>query len=165
MKSPHLLLAASNCRRLLENLRGVVDTAACAAIEEEINRNVVGLFRLGEHHFTFAKAASRTDWRQKISRFYYGAYNVRRAVQLQTDGVYRTDVSDHKSIDEFPPHFPNSSTYKVQLVTLRDDRNLSDYSHDVSEADLILSVSDAEALVTTFVADAKKFLISRGLTL
>jgi hypothetical protein len=165
MKSPHLLLAASNCRKMLENLRGVLDANACVAIEQEINRNVVGLFQLGEDHVRFAKAANRIDWRQKISRLYYGAYNVRRAVQLHTDGGYKTDVSDHKNINEFPLQFPNSSTYKVQLVTLRDDRNLSDYSHDVSEADLILSVSDAEKLVTAFIADARRFLNSRGLTL
>jgi len=151
MNTPHLLLAGANCRKILENLRGILDAATCTLIENEIARHSAALFRFGEEHFIFAKSLSRSDWRQKISRYYYGAYNIRRAVQLHTDGIFKTDVSDHKNIDAFPSSFPNSSTYKIQLVTLRDD--------------LILSVQDAEDLVTSFTSDAKIFLNSRGLTL
>lgn len=165
MKSPHLLLASSNCRRLVENLRGVLDPAACALLEQEIDRNTVDLFHFGEQHYTFAKSVSRTHWRQKVSRLYYGAYNVRRAVQLHTEGVFKTDVSDHKNMDAFPSAFPNSSTYKNQLVVLRDDRNLADYAHDAVETDLVLTVADAEKLVSDFVADSRHFLTSRGLTI
>lgn len=165
MRSPHLLLAGSNCRKLLENLRGVIDAANCTFIENEIDRNTVALFRFGEEHFTFAKAIHRAHWRQKISRYYYGAYNIRRAIQLHTDGTFKTDVSDHRNIDAFPSLFPNSSTYKVQLVALRDDRNLADYGFESVETDLVLSLQDADALVMSFITDAKAYLTSRGLLL
>jgi hypothetical protein len=84
---------------------------------------------------------------------------------LFNDGTYKTDVSDHKNIDSLPPGFPNHSTYGNQLATLRDDRNLSDYDHEAIESDLIITVQDAEQLVSQFISDSKAFLISKGVTL
>lgn len=165
MKSPHILLAASNCRRMLDNLKGVLDGSACSSLESEIHRITVALFHFGEEHFTFGKSINRVHWRQKISRYYYGAYNVKRAIQLHVNGVYNEDVSDHKNIDVFPDAFPNKSTYKIQLVTLRNDRNIADYGFESQESDLVIPVLDAEALIESFVRDSKTYLSKRGVML
>lgn len=162
LKSPHILQASSNTRKMLENLRHILDTTACDAIQQELDKNVKALFFLGEEHFQFAKQTSKKLWRQRISRLYYGAYNVRRAVELHSDGIYRTDTSDHKNMHNIPDTFPNKDKYKIQLVTLRDDRNLADYSHDASETDLILTQDDADMLVADFINDARHFLDNRG---
>jgi hypothetical protein len=165
LKSPHILLAASNTRQMLENLRHVLDVSACDAIQQDIDKNVKALFVLGEEHFQFAIQTQKKFWRQRISRLYYGAYNVRRAVQLHFNGDYKTDVSDHKNIGILPDAFPNKMRYQQGLVDLRDDRNEADYNHDADEADLTLTQNDAEALVTDFINDARYFLNSRGVTL
>jgi len=165
VKTPHLLNAGSNCRKLLAELSGILPASANELIEDEINRNAIALFKLGEGHFLFAKGLNKALWRQKISRLYYGAYNARRAINLHGSGKYSVDVSDHKNIDSLPGSFPNSSTYSVQLPTLRNDRNLADYDHEAVEADLLISVEDAEDLVTQFLSDVANYLTSKGLTL
>ncbi len=165
LKPPHILLAAPNTREMLENLRHVLDTSACDAIQQEINENVKALFALGEEHFQFAMQSQKKFWRQRISRLYYGAYNVRRAVQLHFDGVYQTDVSDHKKIGFMPDSFPNKKTYQQRLADLRNDRNLADYDHVADESDLLLTQDEAEDLVTDFINDARNFLKNRGVTL
>ena len=119
------------------------------------------LFVLGEEHYRFAVQIPGKHWRQKISRFYYGAYNVRRAVRLRYDGGYSTDLSDHKKPD-LPDKFPDKNTYEVQIKTLRDDRNLADYDHTADEADLVIALSDAERLVDDFIKDARDFLAAQG---
>lgn len=81
------------------------------------------------------------------------------------DGTYKTDVSDHKNIDSLPSGFPNQNTYGNQLATLRDDRNLADYDHEAQESDLIITIQDAEQLVSQFISDSKAFLVSKGVTL
>lgn len=96
LKSPHLLLASSNSHRMLTNLRHILDQAACNAIQSEIDQNAKLLFHLGESHYLFAKQLGRQHWRQRISRFYYGAYNIRRAVSFHENGSFGTEVDDHK---------------------------------------------------------------------
>jgi hypothetical protein len=162
LKPPHILRASTNVSEMLENLRHILDANACSTIQGEINNNVKSLFLLGEEHFHFARQTQRRFWRQRISRLYYGAYNIRRAVQLLCNGTYRTDVSDHSKIGELIDSFPNKDTYKRKLTDLREDRNLADYSHDANESDLILSQDDAEALITEFINDARNFLNNRG---
>jgi len=147
---------------MLENLRHILDTKACNVIQHEIDKNVKALFGLGEEHFRFAKQTQKKLWRQRISRLYYGAYNVRRAVELHTEGIYRTDASDHKNMHNIPDTFPNQDKYKSRLVNLRDDRNLADYDHDAGEPDLILTQDTAETLVADFIKDARDFLENRG---
>jgi len=147
---------------MLENLRLVLTQPACDAIEAEITANVRELFSLGEHHFAFARQTTRDYWRQRISRFYYAAYNARRAIQLDFDGVYRTDVSDHKEIGALPNSFSNRNTYERRLVDLRGDRNLADYDHAADEGDLVLTQEEAENLVADFINDARAFLAGRG---
>lgn len=165
LKEPHILLAGPNCRKLARNLAHILDSTAVAAIEAEIVQNVISLYRLGEEHLTFALSVNSAAWRQKTSRLYYGAYNIRRAVALYTIGHYSTDSSDHKAIGDIPDDFPNQSTYIIQLKSLREDRNLADYSHNSSESDLISPMADSESLVKQFQLDTKSYLTSKGVTL
>src|SRR4051812_41081540 len=102
LKEPSILLAASNCQRLLRNVEYVLDAAAIKVLQREIDRNVVSLFQLGDGHLRFAKTIPAVEWRQKISRLYYAAYNVRRAVALHFGGHYSTDSTDHKNVGELP---------------------------------------------------------------
>jgi hypothetical protein len=164
LKSPHLLLASSNSRKMLANLCYILDATACTAIENEINKNTKLLFDLGESHYLFAKQLSKQHWRQRISRFYYGAYNIRRAVSLHENGSYGTEVDDHKKT-QLPDTLNNASTYKNRLGTLRDDRNLSDYDHIAIETDLVFSQDDTEIFVRDFMNDVRIYLLSKGLSL
>ena len=81
-RPPHLLRASGNVRKLKDNLVNVVDGAAISAIEDEICVNVIQLYALGRTHYFFALRQNNRSWRQKISRLYYAAYNVSRAVRL-----------------------------------------------------------------------------------
>jgi hypothetical protein len=164
VKSPHLLRAAANVRQLQKNLVNVVDAAAIGAIEAEICANVVQLYRLGRQHYSFAIRQHNRSWRQKISRLYYGAYNVSRAVRLCVSGEFSDDSSDHKKIGALPGDFPNQATYANRLSVLRDDRNLCDYDHTALLADLLLDVDSSVRLVDDFLLDARSYLRNRGVT-
>ena len=122
MKSPHLLRAGANVRKLKENLVNVVDAAAISAIDTEICTNVAQLYALGQGHYYFAIRQNNRSWRQKISRLYYAAYNVSRAVRLCVNGEYSTDSSDHRKIETLPDDFPNWNKYANRLGALREDR-------------------------------------------
>lgn len=162
---PHLLLASSNPLRLIANLRDIVDVNALASIEARLNQECRLLFDLGNGHFAFAGALSRTDWRQIVSRLYYGAYNVRRAVVLRQSGAFSTDPSDHQRVDALPDDFPDVATFRILMKNLRDDRNLADYSHAAVESDLLMSADDAIQGVTKFIDHARAYLIQRGVQL
>ena len=165
MKSPHILLAGGNVKRLQMNLVNVIDASAMRAIEEEININTKKLYLLGQTHFLFAIKQNKNAWRQKVSRLYYGGYNASRAVRLCVSGDYNTNSSDHKKIDVLPDDFPRQSSYGLQLKTLRDDRNLCDYDHTVRCADLSIGTKDATDLVNSFLQDARIYLRNRGIPL
>lgn len=162
VKAPHILLASGNPQKLVKNIEHLISQRAVNALHQEIRRNVVGLFRLGEEHFSFASATPHTQWRQIISRTYYGAYNVARSVRLHHAGIYSTDSSDHKKIGELPSVFPNRNTYSNRLSVLRDDRNLCDYDHAAGENELVITVPDALTLVRGFIADARSYLRQTG---
>ena len=164
MKTPHLLRASANVRKLKENLANVVDVAALAAIETEIGINVSQLYALGRSHFSFAIRQNNHSWRQKVSRLYYAAYNVSRAIRLCVNGDYSTDSSDHKRIDTLPDDFPDKNRYANRLTVLRDDRNLCDYDHTATLADLLVGINDAVDLVEQFLRDAQNYLKGRGVT-
>jgi hypothetical protein len=164
MKSPHLLRAGANVRKLKDNLANVVDAAAISAIEVEICTNVAQLYALGRSHYHFAVRQNNRSWRQKISRLYYAAYNVSRAIRLCVTGEYSTDSSDHKKIDTIPDDFPNKSKYANRLAVLRDDRNLCDYDHTATLPDLVVGVNDAVELVEQFLKDAQSYLKRRGVS-
>lgn len=162
VKPPHLLLASGNVRRLQTNLAVVVNAAGRAAIESEICANCSQLYALGRNHFLFARRLKNRDWRQKISRLYYGAYCASRAVRLCVNGEYSTEAGDHKKIDAIPDNFPNKNTYANRLGVLRDDRNLCDYDHTAKLSDLIIEPADAEQFVAEFLRDARVYLEQRG---
>ena len=149
---------------MLANLRHVLDATACGAIQDEIDENVKSLFELGKSHYTFAKSLSKQYWRQRISRFYDGVYNIRRAVNLHENGSFRTYIEDHKKTD-LPAGLNDHNTYTVRLRDLREDRNLSDYDHTATETDLVLSQDEAEQITTSFVQDAYSYLVGRGVSL
>jgi hypothetical protein len=162
MKSPHLLRAGTNVRKVKDNLVSVVDVTAISAIEAEICANAAQLYALGRAHYRFAVRQNNRSWRQKISRLYYAAYNVSRAIRLCVSGDYSTDSSDHKRIDSLPDNFPNKNQYANRLPVLRDDRNLCDYDHTGKMTDLVVSVNDAVELVRRFMEDAQVYLKNRG---
>ena len=93
LSPPHLLLAASNPLKMIQNLNHLLNVQEIAKLTVELDKNVAALFGLGHSHFTFACTINNNDWRQKISRLYYAAYNVRRAVVLKHSGTFSTDSS------------------------------------------------------------------------
>ncbi len=133
-----------------------------AAIEASINANVSQLYVLGRRHYLFAARQGNRDWRQKISRLYYGAYNVSRAVRLCVHGEYSTEVGDHKKVDSLPDDFPNKNTYANRLTVLREDRNLCDYDHAADQQDLVYGLDDSKEMVEKFLRDSRKYLKGRG---
>ena len=162
LKPPHVLLAGRNPRQVKENLASVLDQAALQLVEDAIRANVLLLFSLGSQHYSFARRLPNRHWRQAVSRAYYGAYNVSRAVRLQVSGEFSTDAKDHQKFDSLPDDFPKKSTYSNRLATLRDDRNLCDYDHTATEADLVIGRAAALTLAEEFIADAKGYLTSLG---
>lgn len=162
MKSPHLLRVGANVRRVKENLVNVLDRDGIDAIETEICTNVRQLYLLGKSHYSFAVRQNNRFWRQKISRLYYAAYSVSRAVRLCVSGEYSTESGDHKKVESLPEDFPDKSTYGNRLGVLRDDRNLCDYDHVALRTDLVLGVDDSLRLVEDFMRDARIYLRKRG---
>jgi hypothetical protein len=162
LKEPHVLLASGNPKKLIRNLALILSPDELKKIQDEVDRNVLSLYVLGLGHYEFAMRITGGEWRQSISRLYYAAYNVKRAVSLKHDGLFSTDSGDHMKIDVLPDSFDNVGTYRSRLKALRDDRNLSDYSHSAVESDLLYSVVVSRSLVSDFVRDAKKFLMDNG---
>lgn len=165
MKTPHLLRAGANVRKLKDNLVNVVDAGAISAIETEILSNVAQLYTLGKSHYYFAIRQNNRSWRQKISRLYYAAYNVSRALRLCVNGEYSMESSDHRKIEILPNDFPNKNRYENRLGVLREDRNLCDYDHTARIVDLVVSVNEATELVQQFLKDTQSYVKQRGVNL
>ena len=165
MNEPHILLASGNVWRLKRNLSGILDRRALIALEHEISRNVVQLYRLAVSHKSFAMRADKRLWRQRISRLYYAAYTGSRAIRLQVFGDYSTDSSDHKKVAALPDDFPNRLIFVNELPMLREDRNLSDYDHEARREDLSKSVDDWLDFVNNFMFNVKVYLRGRGVHL
>lgn len=163
MKAPHVLLASTNSREMISNLSAILDGDNIFRLKQEIDKNVVGIIKLGLEHYEFARAVNRPKWRQIISRCYYAAYCIARAIRLYKNGLYIRDVSDHKKAVELPEDFPNKNTYANRLKTLREDRNLADYDHTSTEADLIFSIEEVFAFLSNLISDAKEYLSREGL--
>lgn len=165
LREPHVLLASGNPQRLLRNLTHILTAEELQKINGAILSEGRALYALGQSHFTFAMSLPTSEWRQNISRLYYAAYNVKRALTLMSDGGFSTDSGDHQKIDMLPDSIENKEIYKARLKTLRDDRNLCDYSHLATENDLLINVADARTLVTNFMSDSKQFLLDKGVQL
>jgi hypothetical protein len=164
LKSPHFLRASNNVRQMRANLVVVLSPAELKIIDDEITKNAAQLFRLGASHYNFAKRQNARAWRQKVSRLYYAAYNISRAIRLWVKGEFATDVGDHKRVD-LPDDFPDRNTYSNRLSALRDDRNLCDYDHTARARDLIEDAAAWLKFVTKFERDARAYLRSRGVLL
>jgi hypothetical protein len=163
--APHILLASTNIRRMKTNLTGIIPPQAIDQIETALLDNVAQLYTLGRTHFLFARRQNNRAWRQKVSRFYYGAYNASRALRLCERGDFSTDASDHKKVGDLPGPLPSRARFENQLNALRDDRNLCDYDHTATIGDLVLGLLPTEQLVTDFLAESKTYLLARGVAL
>jgi hypothetical protein len=165
LSSPHLLLASSNALQMIHNLNHLLAQQELAKLTDELDRNVVALFSLGQIHFQFASSLSNNEWRQKISRLYYAVYNVRRSVVLKHTGNFSTDASDHKNVEQLPEGINNRQSHISKLRDLREDRNLADYSHLALISDLVIDPNDALNFATQFITDCRAFLVQKGLTI
>lgn len=106
-----------------------------------------------------------TAWRQKISRLYYAVYNFRRSVVLRDSGRFSTEPSDHNNVEQLPEGVEHRESHVLKLRSLREDRNLADYSHQAVITDLVISPADALVFANTFHSDCRSFLLSKhGLT-
>ncbi len=162
LSSPHLLLASSNPMKMIQNLNHLLAQQEIDKLTAELDRNVTALYALGQSHFTFASNLPNSEWRQIISRLYYGVYNVRRAVTLKHSGAFSTDSSDHKNIDQLPAGILHREAHISNLRNLREDRNLADYSHLAAVTDLVMSPADALMFSQQFIADSQNFLLQEG---
>lgn len=162
LSSPNILLASSNPVKMIVNISHLIEATEVAKLTAEIDRNVRLLYELGNSHFIFAKAQSNSEWRQKISRSYYAAYNVRRALMLKYNGHFSTESIDHKTVDELPSDLNHRDSHIVQLRALREDRNLADYSHLAQASDLVIQPDDALAFVHEFIKNCGDYLVNKG---
>jgi hypothetical protein len=160
MKSPHLLLAG-NPQRVRANLVSILDALGLAAIDKEIYLNAARMYDLALQHYNFATELPKSAWRHKMSRLYYAAYHVSRCLRFMTSGEYCQEVTDHKKVNDLPQDLPNRATYANRLTALRDDRNLADYDHTATEAELVIPVAEAASLVEQLLRDAHAYLRDR----
>ena len=163
MKTPHLLLAATNVLQMKNNLSHILEDSAIEAINLELKKNITELFSLGLIHYN--TAIQQREWRQIVSRLYYAAYNIGRAVRLFSDGSFSNKPVDHKMVGIFPDNFPHAAIYFTQFPILREDRNLADYDHSAQVGDLVISLTEARDLVSTLIEDSRRFLGERGILL
>jgi uncharacterized protein (UPF0332 family) len=161
MKEDHLLQL--NPRKVIRCLRPLISGAEINAIEAEVQRNVVQLIRLGQAHLRFAgRVEGQNMWRQRVSRAYYCAYSVSRAVRLAVHGVYSTDPGDHKKLGDLPADFSDVPRWQDLLTKFRADRNLADYDHTITEAALEMRSNAYLKVAEEFLAVAKQYLKARG---
>lgn len=163
MKSPHILLLRKNLVELKQELGGILSKKSLKAFDDEVRKNVVQLFGLGNEHLTFANSLPAAQWRQVISRAYYAAYSVSKSVRLAVHGHYSQEVKDHDKVGDLPDDFPDRNTFANRLRLLRDDRNLCDYDHTAVEGDLSSTRVDTLALVTDLANRARVYLYARGI--
>ena len=161
MKPPHILLLNKNVVELKRQLAGILSTKSARTFDATIRKNVFQLFKLGEQHYMFARGIAASHWRQVVSRSYYAAYNVSKAIRLAVAGHYSQEVRDHEKVGELPDDFPDKNTYANKLRLLRDDRNLCDYDHTVAQADLGSTSADTLRLVERFIDHGKRYLNAR----
>jgi hypothetical protein len=162
LKPPHLFNAGANPYNVISNLGGLLSAPQLQILRDEVRANVRTLFALGRSHYQFAAGLPAAQWRQRVSRLYYGAYNARRAITLEVDGSFSIDSSDHKNVSQIPDDFPNVAVFRVRIPNLREDRNMADYNHLAQETDLVSPVNDYQDLVRDFIAVASVYLTNRG---
>src|SRR5579863_9485491 len=100
MRPPHILLLNKNVAELKRQLANVLGVRGAGRFDIEVQRNVIQLFALGEEHFDFASRLRSRHWRQIVSRAYYGAYLLSKAIRLAVGGHFSAEVKDHEKIGE-----------------------------------------------------------------
>jgi len=83
-------------------------------------------------------------------------------VRLEVAGVYSTDSADHKKIGDLPHDFEDVARWQDVLTKFRADRNLADYDHSVTEAELEMRSSEYLTVAKEFLATVKDYLRKRG---
>jgi hypothetical protein len=161
---PHVLLIGNPYSAII-NLAHILSESELNKIKLAVQEEVRLLYLLGQNHYNFAISINHEEWRQKVSRLYYAAYNTKRAIQLQDSGKYSTDVSDHKDIDSLPQNLNQKTIHGSMLKQLRDDRNLADYSHTGRANDLFVTTEELERKVDSFLTDCKTYLTTAGINL
>ena len=157
-----IISASKNPREMIRILSPLISNRAIKQLESELKHQTVQLFKLGESHFEFARKLPEIEWRQRVSRGYYGVYNCKRALALYVNGQYSTDASDHKKISEIPDDFPERETRVTRLRDLREDRNTCDYDHAATEHDLLIDPKEIIDFCSSFILDIKKYLTNKG---
>lgn len=158
-------LKIGNPKKIIGILDGLIEPDQLALVGEQHRLQAQEMFQLGVKHYRFAKSQNSYHWRQRVSRFYYGAYNGSKAIRYLVDGAYSTDSSDHKKIGDLPNDFNDRATYSTRLKELRDDRNKCDYDHCARAKDLFITQADAEVLTRNFLRETQTYLRDRGLQL
>ena len=161
MDEHHLLNL--NPQKLIRCLDRILDSNELQKITDAIHENVQQLVNLSRSHLRFAElAVGRSSWRQRVSRSYYCAYCMSRAVRLTASGYYNTDPTDHKKIGDLPTGFPDKSIWEDFLIKFKGDRNLADYDHTVSERALELTSHQYLAETQRFYQASRSYLTARG---
>jgi len=161
MDDNHLLNL--NPQKTIRCLETILDVEELQKIQDAINENVQQLVNLSRSHLRFAESvAGRSSWRQRVSRGYYSAYCMSRAVRLKSSGYYNTDPTDHKKIGDLPANFPDKSTWEDFLIKFRADRNIADYDHTVSERALELTSHTYISEALRFYQVARNYLTTLG---
>lgn len=158
-------LKAGNPRRIAILYSAVLSNDSRQRIENELNEHVLGLFELGVTHFKFAERLRSSEWRQQISRYYYACYNASKALRFFSDGNFSAEVADHKKVGELPDDFPERDRFKLNLETMRTDRNTSDYDHIAGVDDLLSTPTDIALTTRDFLNTVKDYCLARGLPL
>jgi len=159
LASPHVLLASGNINKMIVNLGGVLSAVELEKIEDARQDCIIGLLNLGITHYNFSISISNKNWRHKVSRFYYSAYNCRRSVELFQTGQYKEDSTDHEKVKKaLIDKFPNAEMYVSELDALRSDRNTSDYDFLATANDLINTLDHYEHIVGQFIDDSMTYL-------
>lgn len=163
-RKPSILDVPGNPRELQQRLKPFIGKKAASKIEIDLKRQARRLYILGKYHFNFARRqALPRDWRQVVSRAYYAAYSVSRAIRLMETGEFSRDVKDHQRFDRLPNAFRQVAMYSNKLELMRDDRNICDYDHSAQVSDLTSTPPDTLRLVAQFMLDAKAYLLTKGL--
>jgi len=158
-------LKAGNPRKIISCYSMLLGDTFTRGVEAEIAVHTTAIFALATSHFEFAERQRSSEWRQKISRYYYACYNGSKALRFQVDGAFSADVSDHKKVGELPSDFPNRDYYKNKMESMRTDRNSCDYDHAVMVADLLDTPENIGQFTRDFLDQVKAYCNARGLSL
>ena len=79
------------------------------------------------------------------------------------DGQYSTEVNDHKRVGDLPADFPSRAIWLDLLTKFRADRNIADYDHTVTEADLELPSRKYVDKAAEFLSTSRTYLIAKAI--